>query len=99
MRALIEIKGLQLADWPTNSPDSNMIEHVRPRLKSEIRRVLESERKGDLLEAIGQLLHSCTSYHDDTERAYLQACSKALLSVIPAIGRGTKCMKNRYKIC
>ena len=72
MRALIEIKGLQLADWPTNSPDSNMIEHVWPRLKSEIRRVLESERKGDLLEAM--IKHGILVFQMENWKNCVPAC-------------------------
>ena len=54
-------KGLQLIEWPSNSPDLNIIEHVWHRLKSEIRRTLKSERKEVLLEAVNQAWNSLVS--------------------------------------
>ena len=57
-------KQLKLIEWPSNSPDLNIIEHVWPQLKSEVRRIVKSERKKELLEAIRQAWDSCISSQD-----------------------------------
>ena len=64
-----ERKGLQPIHWPSNSPDLNINEHVWPLLKSEVRKALKSERKQDLLEAIGRAWYSCIS-SQEIEKLY-----------------------------
>ena len=79
---MIEERGPQLIEWPSNSPDLNIIEHVWARLKSEVRRILKSDSKEDLLVTISQAWDSCNS-HRDIETLYVSmpkriaACLKA----------------------
>ena len=84
----MEREGLKLIDWPSNSPDLNIIEHVWPRLKSEVRRNLKSEKKEDLLEAIGHACRPCMSSHE-IEKLY-QSMPKRIAACVQAKGGHTK---------
>ena len=89
----MEEKGLQLIEWPSNSPDLNIVEHVWPRLKHQVRTTVMSEEKDDLREATTTAWRSCAS---SQEIENLYACMpKRIDACLKAKGRHTKYRKNQ----
>ena len=84
----MEREGLKLIDWPSNFPDLNIIEHVWPRLMSDVRRNLKSEKKEDLLEAIGHARRSCMSCHEIAK--LYQSMPKRIAASVQQKGGHTK---------
>ncbi len=84
----MEEQGLQLIDWPSNSPDLKIIEHIWPRLKKEVRRILKSERKEDLIEAVDQVWNSVIS-GSEIQKLYASMPNR-IVACLSAKGRHTK---------
>ena len=84
----MEANGLQLIEWPSNSPDLNIIEHVWPRLKHQVRTTVMSEGKDDLREAIATAWRS-SALSQEIENLYA-SMPKRIDACLKAKGRHTK---------
>jgi hypothetical protein len=57
----LDEKDYKVLDWPPNSPDLSIIEHVWGPLKYQMRKNAKSDKKQDLLEALGSSWSTCVT--------------------------------------